>query len=109
MLPSRNAQSIAADAARAVQAARMKPGQIASLILPADTAWQAADRPAAPLPFIGAAAVSDLAIEQTAGALRAGHRVAFLLRGAALREAGLQAAGRIAASTGARLISYGPR
>src|SRR5215813_4639441 len=36
---SRYARDVAADAARAVQAARAAPGQIASLILPADTAW----------------------------------------------------------------------
>src|ERR1700691_5764575 len=35
---SRSARDVAADAARAVQAARVAPGQIASLILPADTA-----------------------------------------------------------------------
>src|SRR5205807_9443326 len=36
---STDALSVAADAARAVQAARQAPGQIATLILPADTAW----------------------------------------------------------------------
>jgi acetolactate synthase I/II/III large subunit len=108
---SDSAQRISADAARAVQAARTAPGQIASLILPADTAWQAADRPADPLPVIAPAAVSELAIAQSADALRAGRNVAILLRGAALRGAGLQAAGRIAAKTGARLVSdtFAPR
>jgi acetolactate synthase-1/2/3 large subunit len=101
---SKNAHSIAADAARAVQAARMAPGQIASLILPADTAWQAADRPADPLPVVGPAPVSDVAIAQSAAALRRGRSAGILLRGAALRSAGLLAAGRIAARTGARLI-----
>ncbi len=111
VLSSKNAQRIAADAARAVQAARMAPGQIASLILPADTAWQPADRPAEPLPVNGPAAVSDRAIAQSAEALGSGSRVAFLLRGAALRGVGLQAAGRIAAATGARLIcdTFAPR
>jgi acetolactate synthase-1/2/3 large subunit len=107
---SKSSQRIAADAARAVQAARMAPGQIASLILPADTAWQAADRPADALPVIRAAAVSELAIERSAAALRAG-RAGILLRGAALRGPGLRAAGRIAAQTGARLIcdTFAPR
>lgn len=101
---SSNARSVAADAARAVQAARTAPGQIASLILPADTAWLAADRPAAPLPVLGPAPVSDSAVAQSVAALRAGGPVAFLLRGEALRGRGLAAAGRIAARTGARLI-----
>ena len=108
---SKSAQRIAADAARAVQAARMAPGQVASLILPADTAWQTADRPADPLPVTGPAPVSDRALAQSAEALRGGRKVAFLLRGAALRGAGLQAAGRIATQTGARLIcdTFAPR
>jgi acetolactate synthase-1/2/3 large subunit len=108
---SESAQRISADAARAVQAARMAPGQIASLILPADTAWQAADRPADPLPVVAPAAVSELTIAQSADALRVGRNVAILLRGAALRGAGLQAAGRIAAKTGARLVcdTFAPR
>src|SRR3984957_2863631 len=47
---STDAGSVAADGARAVQAARQAPGQIATLILPADTAWLDADHPAPPLP-----------------------------------------------------------
>src|SRR5271166_6962729 len=43
---STSAHSVAADGARAVQAALQYPGQIATLILPADTAWSEADRPA---------------------------------------------------------------
>ena len=40
---SPNARSVAADGALAIEAARQTPGQIATLILPADTAWGAAD------------------------------------------------------------------
>ncbi|MFL5253657.1 MAG: acetolactate synthase large subunit [Rhodopila sp.] len=107
---SRSARDVAADAARAVQAARAAPGQIASLILPADTAWDAAERAYPALPVNGPAPVSDDAIRQSAAALRSG-RVAFLLRGESLRGRGLQAAGRIAAATGARLIcdTFAPR
>src|SRR3954463_12007626 len=36
---SRSAEDVASDAALAVQAALQPPGQIATLILPADTAW----------------------------------------------------------------------
>jgi acetolactate synthase I/II/III large subunit len=39
---SESAAAVAADAAAAVQAARTPPGQIATLILPADTAWNEA-------------------------------------------------------------------
>ena len=37
---------VASDGARAVEAARAAPGRIATLILPADTAWNPADGPA---------------------------------------------------------------
>src|SRR3979409_520283 len=40
---SPNARTIAADGALAIAAARQTPGQIATLILPADTAWGSAD------------------------------------------------------------------
>jgi acetolactate synthase-1/2/3 large subunit len=108
---AKSPQTVAADAARAVQAARTAPGQIASLILPADTAWLPADRSAPPLPLQGPARVSDIAIDQVAAVLRAGRKVGFLLRGEALRGAGLCAAGRIAAATGAHLIcdTFAPR
>ena len=41
---SASARTVAADGARAVQAALQYPGQIATLILPADAAWLEADR-----------------------------------------------------------------
>jgi acetolactate synthase-1/2/3 large subunit len=107
---SRHARDVAADAARAVQAARSAPGQVASLILPADTAWNAAERAYPALPVNGPAPVSHEAVLQSAAALRRG-KVAFLLRGESLRGRGLQAAGRIAAAAGARLIcdTFAPR
>lgn len=98
-----SARTVASDAARAVQAARQAPGQIATLILPADTAWLPAERPATPLPVLGPSPVSQRAIDEVADALRAGHRTTLLIGGAALRRRGLEAAGRIAAKTGARL------
>src|ERR1700743_2238167 len=49
---SPSSQTVAADGALAIQAARTPPGQIATLILPADTAWNPAggiaSTPAAP-------------------------------------------------------------
>src|ERR687891_2553483 len=40
---SPTSKTVARDGARAIQAARVAPGQIATLILPADTAWTEAD------------------------------------------------------------------
>ena len=101
---SRSAPSVAADAARAVQAARAAPGGIATLILSADAAWNPAEHPAGMLPDIGFAPVSDAAIDNAAELLGNGRKTVLLLRGAALRDAGLEAAGRLQARTGARLL-----
>ena len=107
---TRDASTAAADAARAVQAARTAPGQIASLVLPADTAWNPAAGPAPALPAAGPSHAPEHAIAAAAAALRAGD-AALLIRGAALHDEGLDWAGRIAAATGARLFSatFAPR
>lgn len=101
----------AADAARAVQAARSAPGQVATLILPADAAWNEAGAPAPALPVPAAAIAGDAAIDAAAKALGNGRRTALLLRGAALRRDGLELAGRIAAKSGTRLLcdTFAPR
>jgi acetolactate synthase I/II/III large subunit len=102
---------VAADGARAVQAARTAPGQVATLILPADTAWNEGGPVALPLDVPLPAEVSDDAIDGAATALLSGKRCAILLRGQVLRRDGLEAAGRIAAATGARLMcdTFAPR
>ncbi|WP_342665382.1 acetolactate synthase large subunit [Maridesulfovibrio bastinii] len=108
----RSARTVAADAARAVQASRQTPGKIASLILPADTAWLEAERPAPRLEIPKPAAVSAAAIEGVAKALSSGKKTAILIRGEALySEKGLTAAGRIANETGSTLFcdTFTPR
>ena len=100
---SPSALTVAADGARAVQASLAPPGQIATLILPADTAWNDADGPAPALPRPRPAAVSADAIERVVQALKNGKRTTLLMRGEALKERGLKAAGRIAAKAGARI------
>src|SRR5262249_48664275 len=108
---SASALTVAVDGARAVQAALQYPGQIATLILPADTAWLEADRPAPALPKPMPAIVSAEAIEQAAVALRSSRKTMLLIRGAALKERGLNAAGCVAAATGARIACdmFAPR
>ena len=104
-------KTVAADGARAVQAARAAPGQIATLILPADTAWLDADGPAPALPVQGPASVSSQAIDGAAEALKSSGKSVILIRGEALKKRGLAAAGRIAAKTGARIMcdTFAPR
>ncbi|MDC9614266.1 acetolactate synthase large subunit [Xenorhabdus khoisanae] len=108
---STSARNVGADAARAVQAAYAAPGSIATLILPADTAWNDADDVAVPLPFIPPAEVSLHTIERVAVQLRHASSPAILLRGNVLRDEGLILAGRIAKHTGARLLcdTFAPR
>lgn len=108
-----SALTVASDAARAVQAARQAPGAIATLILPADVAWNEASEPAPALPVVGPAPVAGSVVDSVIDALRAsgGSSTAILMRGSALLDRGLDAAGRIAAATGVRLLcdTFAPR
>ncbi len=108
---SASSHSVASDAARAVQAALQPPGQIATLILPADTAWSEAERAATPLPRPAPVPVADLAVSQAADALGSGKHSLILIRGSALKEQGLRAAAQVAAKTGARVAcdTFAPR
>ncbi|MFM9226555.1 MAG: acetolactate synthase large subunit [Actinomycetota bacterium] len=103
--------SVGADAARAVQAARQHPGQIATLILPADVAWTEGGVPAPPLPVTGPAPFDAGRISVVAGAVRAGRKVGILMRGEVLKERGLTAAGRVATAGDVRLMAdtFSPR
>jgi acetolactate synthase I/II/III large subunit len=108
---SPSSRDVASDAARAVHAALQPPGQIATLILPADTAWLDAERPAAPLPRPAPVPVADLAVGQAAEALKSGKNTLILIRGSALKDEGLHAAAQVAAKTGARVAcdTFPPR
>jgi acetolactate synthase-1/2/3 large subunit len=101
---STSARTVGTDAARAVQASMEEPGKIATLILPADTAWEQADGVAAPLPRPAVAAVSGDTIDRIARQIHSGIKTAILMRGSVLQERGLRAAGKIAARTGTRLM-----
>jgi acetolactate synthase-1/2/3 large subunit len=100
------AAEVARDAAVAVQAARTSPGQIATLILPSDTCWDAApDGPAAPLPVPAAPQADPLAIRTAARALRERKDVLILLGGLALTGEAQALAWRIARATGATVLA----
>lgn len=105
---SPKAEGIAADGALAVEAARTAPGQIATLILPADTAWNPGGEPVTAKAAAPRAAVDADAVKAAAKALTAaGAGGMLMLGGVALREKALDYAGRIAAKTGCRLLSEG--
>jgi len=96
------------DAAEAVIAARTAPGQIATLIIPADVAWSQGGAIAA-IPAVPKAPLPSAAtIECAASMLKTGLRTAILMAGNALYGNGLVAAGRIAAATGAKLLAPYP-
>src|SRR3954463_8499169 len=102
---SQRPEDLGRDAAEAIAAAQGPPGQVATLILPADVSWSDGAQPA-PLPQRPAPPVaSGDVVSAAARALRDGKRTALLLGGRALREPGLVAAARIAAATGAQVLS----
>jgi acetolactate synthase-1/2/3 large subunit len=112
---SPNADTVAADGAAAIAAALAPPGRVATLILPADTAWSevTGDSGAiAPLPAVlSPERPSQAAIDAAAGTLLSDETTAIVLAGPATRERTLELAGKISAATGARLFAqtHSPR
>lgn len=104
---SPTAAEIGHDGALAVQAARQAPGQVATLILPADTAWNEATEVAAMLEPAGRPKVDAEVVENAAKAIREAKNPLLLVGGDALRAHNLEMAGRIAAKTGAKIMSEG--
>ena len=92
-------------AAEAVRAARVWPGQVATLILPSDASWSDGGVAAEPLPVPAPPAVDDAAVAEAVAVLKSGAPTLIVLGGAALHEPALKDAHRIAASTGARLLA----
>ena len=102
---SQSTEALCRDAAEAIAAAMGPPGQVATLILPADVSWSEGGVPAR-LPEIAPPPCNtDDAVAAIGRALQSGGRSALLLGGRALREPALMAAARIAARTGARLLA----
>ena len=108
---TRSAERAGADAAQAVQAARTAPGQVATLILPGDVSWGEGGRVAEPLPVPAAMQVADACQDTVARLLRRGEPSGLVLWDKALSEAGLRAAQRVAAASGAvlRTLATVPR
>src|SRR5262245_53585996 len=109
---SPDARSVAADGAAAIAAAKSSPPQIATLILPADTAWNEADGIAqvpAPSQKPG---FSTEAVETAATVLHGdGSHTLLLVTGSALTEQGLALAQQISGKTDCTVMgqTYHPR
>jgi acetolactate synthase-1/2/3 large subunit len=102
------ASHIGRDAAEAIVAACTAPGQVATLIVPADVAWTEGGAVAG-IPAVPTAALpSAESVNRAASMLRTGLPTALLLTGNALFGEGLKAAGRIAAATSAKLLAPYP-
>jgi acetolactate synthase-1/2/3 large subunit len=102
-----DASKVGQDAADAVAAAVTPPGQIATLILCADTAWNTGGVVGTLPPIPTRRAVSDAAVAKAAQALRAGDAT-LLIDGVALLEPGSEFAAAIGSQTGARVLAQGP-
>ena len=98
-----SSQAVAADGALAVEAARTAPGRIATLILPADTAWSEASGQAVARPPAARATAPGEVVRDAARALRK-PGAALLLGGIGVHRKALEWAGRIAAATGCKLL-----
>jgi len=102
---SAGAETLAADAALAIEQARTPPGRVATLIAPADSAWGEAPGPMRAKAAPARRAVDADAVRAGAQALKQGAGAMLMLGGAALRGKALEWAGRIAAKTGCRLMA----
>lgn len=100
---SASTKDLPSDAIDAIRAAYGPPGQVATLVLPADVSWAEGAEPLSVQLGPRPRRVSQDAIEDIAKILRASERTAILLGGQGLREPGLVAAAKLAAATGARV------
>jgi acetolactate synthase-1/2/3 large subunit len=78
---SASADEVAADGAAAVQAALAPPGQVATLILPADTAWSRTTASAAPLPRLAPDPVDARQVDEVARVLKTREPSVMLING----------------------------
>lgn len=102
---SPSAESLPRDAADAVQAANVKPGQIATLIVPADCAWNQSGAPIGRQAMPQMPTASEDAVKTAAELLTNGTPTIILMSKLALSEACVYLADQIAQATGARVFA----
>jgi acetolactate synthase-1/2/3 large subunit len=99
-----------AEAASAVRAACVPPGQVATLIVPADFSWSESGEPESGEPASlsqpsARRSPKSECIRGAASILKSGEPTGLLLGGAALLAPALHAAGQLAAGTGVRVFA----
>jgi acetolactate synthase-1/2/3 large subunit len=102
---SQSTTALCQDAVEAIAACMGPPGQVATLILPADVSWSEGGMPAPPPNITPPPAADDTTVAAIARALQGDGKKAILLGGRSLRAPALMAAARIAARTGAKLFA----
>jgi len=98
-------ETLCQDAVEAIAAARTAPGQVATLILPADVSWGEGGVASAPLAPPVPAPADDAVVGAIAAVIRSGRKTALLMGGHSLREPGLRAAAKLAAHSGVTLLA----
>jgi acetolactate synthase-1/2/3 large subunit len=101
---SLSADDLARSGAEAVSASMQGSGKIATLIAPANHAWEEATGEIQRSAISDLSPVPDSRISKAAQALSNGKPTALLLGGRAMREESLGIAGRISKATGARVL-----
>src|SRR6201996_8494517 len=110
--PPPDAKSVPADGAAAIAAAKSAPPQIATLILPADTAWNEADGIAEVSANSQRPSYSPQAVEEAAKVLKNnGSETLVLVAGEGLTAEALALAEQISGKTGCKVMgqTYHPR
>ncbi len=102
---SQSTQALCRDAAQALAVAKGPPGQVATLILPADVSWGEGGTPEPPSATAAPSCAHDDQVKALAASIRTGGRTAMLLGGSGLREEALWIAARIAAHSGVKLLA----
>lgn len=102
---SASTDDVAADAAEAVAVATGPPGQIATMILPADVCWTEGAEPAPPAAPATTAVVDQAVIDEIAGLLQGDEPAALFVGGRACRADALVDASRVVNATGAKLMA----
>ena len=102
---SPTAEIVAIDGAEAIRQANSHPGKIATLILPANTAWGEGLEPKTSAKPNLPGVPNQAAVEEAAEALSSKKSTGLYLKGDVLREPGITLAGKIAAKTGCKLYA----
>jgi acetolactate synthase-1/2/3 large subunit len=101
---SMRADDVVTDALDALAAATGPPGQVATLVLPADVSWSETSVTSGAPATAPVAIVDESRVEDVAKVLRSGDPVALFVGGRVVRGPSLTRLGALAASTGAKLL-----